>query len=148
MEILIKPITPDDYPYVIESHEKWRSIKPDYKELTLEEISKVHQNPDFRGFIAWIGDRRVGRIAGLADAKNFNVGSLWVDEDYRRRGVATLLLKKLFRYHQPGTPTRIAIHKRNPLYAQLRKFYGKFGFTRVIKESENLLMLGSPPLTQ
>ena len=110
------------------------AIREDWLEITIEFIGKARQDLSFQAFVAEIEERVVGSVscqyfAGLYPAPfklNFrNYGYIWnvyVEPDYRRRGIATKLTKRAIAYLSSLNCTHAILHASTygkPVYEQL-----------------------------
>lgn len=76
-------------------------------------------------FKAEIGKKIIGGVISLPTRDgNWYVNSLFVHPDYRRRGVASMLLGEVIRVSE-GRPILLDVKTDRP---SLLRFYGKFGF--------------------
>ena len=107
--------------------------------LTKEDIEGFHSaNPEFF-FVAELNNRIVGFVYGRESNPPMEVLDKWksrkvalvetlaVDEDYRRRGIATLLLTALFKEFQQNEVDLVTLSVPAAEIAAM-KLYGKMGF--------------------
>lgn len=122
------------------------SIDADWQQKTVNFIVEARKNLSFKAYIASIGDRVVGSVscqifAGLyplpfiANFRKYGyIWNVYVEPDYRRRGIATKLTKEAIAYLHSLNCTHAILHAS--VYG--KPMYEKLGF---IPKNEMILEL-------
>ena len=94
-----------------------------------------------RLFIAWLGEERVGSVA-ISQKENHSsfVNFLLVEEQFRKMGIANVLIEKVLHYSAGHGLGRVFLETYSCL-EDARNLYRKFGF-RIYRKNKNISKYG------
>lgn len=126
MDILIDVMTRDDLPMVMEI-ERASFADPWSEKSFLQDIT---DNPYSLYLTASLGRDLLGYIGGWIMKNRLHITNLAIDKKYRRKGVATSLIKELINISYLQGINKITLEVRVSNQAAI-KLYKKLGFERV-----------------
>lgn len=135
MEVVLKKPIPGDIGWLISTHgrlyAKQFGFDQQFELDIAQKVVEFHNNgEDFdRLFIARSGSERVGSIAISKKENNSSfINFLLVEERFRGKGIASLLLEKVLNYSYGHGVERVFLETYNCL-EDARKLYRKYGFS-------------------
>jgi len=117
----IREIKPEDIKRVFEI--EFSSFNAPYDPLILNYLYEVHR----KTFLVAYENGVIGYIIGIIDRLEGHIISLAVDEDFRRKNMGTLLVKRLLEiFKEKGVKkVKLEVRKRN---TKAQNLYKKLGF--------------------
>ena len=116
----VEKMAADDFPFAIQLTDtvNWNMTEEDFRLM-------IELEPD-GCFILCDDSEKIGVATSVSFGKVGWFGNLIVHEDYRKRGVGTLLVKHAIRYLKSRNVETIGLYA----YPWLLRFYGDLGFER------------------